>query len=575
MMYRNRIYWLRCGALEAIWPVLIVVGLIANSQAATAGTPGVFNIRNYGAIGDGKTLDTPAIHKAIEACAAAGGGQVLFPPGRYLSGTVHLKSHVTLFLEAGAALVGTTNLDQYQHPTPPAFMPEAKWGKWHRALILGDGLEDIAIAGQGMIDGNKVFDPTGEERMRGPHTFVFIDCRKVTVRDVSFADSANYAIFFQISDQVDIRNVKFTGGWDGVHFRGAPDRPCRDVSIVGCQFFTGDDSIAGRYWENTLISDCIINSSCNGIRLIGPATHLIIHDCLFYGPGIHPHRTSNRHNMLAGLNLQPGAWDATKGKLDDVLVSDITMHNVSTPFHFLLKPGNTAGNIIIERVTATGVYRAASSVESWAETSFANVVFRDVTIEYKGGGTREQARMTVKSPGVDARPLPAWGFYARNVQNLQFDNVRLRWEKEDLRPVLICEGVDRLTLEDFKFPRTAEVPEALVLNGVAHVQLRGVDFPTVEPRCTELKLVADDAAGRIIAGKPYSANVTVENGKQEGLAKIELAVAGQKTTRWLWLQAGEKKEVVLKGLTAPNSGIHEVRCGDVTQSLRVGEEGEK
>jgi hypothetical protein len=67
----------------------------------------------------------------------------------------------------------------------------------------------------------------------------------------------------------------------------------------------------------------------------------------------------------------------------------------------------------------------------------------------------------------------------------------------------------------------------------------------------------------------------VENGKQEGLAKIELAVAGQKTTRWLWLQAGEKKEVVLKGLTAPNSGIHEVRCGDVTQSLRVGEEGEK
>jgi hypothetical protein len=571
MMYQNRINWTCDYVSKAVRSVFMMVGLAVLTQAAIADTPGVFNIRDYGAVGNGVTLDTPAINKAIEACGTSGGGQVLFPPGRYLSGTVHLKNHVTLFLEAGATLVGTMNLDQYQHPIPPSFMPEARWGKWHRALILGDGLEDIAIVGQGVVDGNKVFDPTGEEKMRGPHTFVFINCHKVTVRDVSFMDSANYAIFFQISDQVDIRNVRFTGGWDGVHFRGARNRPCRNVSIVGCHFFTGDDSIAGRYWENTLISDCIVNSSCNGIRLIGPATHLIVHNCLFYGPGIYPHRTSNRYNMLAGLNLQPGAWDATEGSLDDVLISDITMHNVSAPFHFSLKRGNIAGNIIVNRVTATGVYWAASSVESWAETSFTNVIFRDVTIEYNGGGTREQARMNVKSPGVDARPLPAWGFYGRNVQNLQFDNVRFRCEKEDLRPVLICDGVGQLTLEDFKFQRPAEATESLMLNDVVDVRLRGVDFTAVEPRCTELKMVADDAVGRIIAGKPYSANVTVENGKQEGLAKIELAVNGQKTTRWLWLQAGEKKEVVFAGLVAPSSGIHLVQVGNLTQSLTVEE----
>jgi hypothetical protein len=480
-----RVNWSRDRASQAVRLVVIVVGLVVVTQAAIAGAAGVFNIQDYGAAGDGKTLDTTAIHNAVEACAAAGGGQVLLPPGRYLSGTVHLKSHVMLFLQAGATLIGTTKLDKYQHPTPPAFMPEARWGKWHRALILGDGLQDIAIAGHGVIDGNKVFDPNGEERMRGPHTFVFVNCRDVTVRDVSFVDSANYAIFFMVSDHVDIRNVKFTGGWDGVHFRGGPGRPCRDVSIVGCQFFTGDDSIAGRYWDKTLISDCIVNSSCNGIRLIGPATHLIIHDCLFYGPGIHPHRTSNRHNMLAGINLQPGAWDATKGNLDDVLISDITMHNVSTPFHFSLKPGNTAGNIVVDRATATGVYRAASSVESWAKTPFTNVVFRDVTIEYKGGGTRQQANMKVKSPGVDARPLPAWGFYARNVQNLQFDNVRLRCEKEDLRPVLICDSVEQLALEDFSFPRPAEAAEPLVLHDVGHVQFRGLK-----------KAVETDAASR-------------------------------------------------------------------------------
>ncbi len=572
MTQQNRIHRFPDSILKVIHPMIVIVGLLATTQSIIAAESGIFSIRDYGAIGDGKTLDTMAIQKAIDACSAEGGGQVLFPPGRYISGTIHFKSHVTLFLEAGATLVGTTELDKYQQPTIPAFMPEAKWGKWHRALILGNSAEDIAICGHGVIDGNKVFDPTGEERMRGPHTFVFVNCRNVKVHDVSFLDPANYAIFFQISDDVDIRNIKFTGGWDGVHFRGAPERPCRNVSIVGCQFFTGDDSIAGRYWENTLISDCIINSSCNGIRLIGPASGLIVHDCLFYGPGVRPHRSSNRYNMLAGLNLQPGAWDATKGSLDNVLISDITMHNVSTPFHFSLKPGNTAENISVNRVSATGVYRAASSVESWAQTAFKKVVFRDVTIEYKGGGARKQALMNVKSPGVDARPLPAWGFYARNVKNLIFDNVRLRCEKEDSRPVLMCEGIEWLTLEEFKYPPPVEINGAFALDDVMNIQLSGMKFLTFEPRYIELKLITNDTTHRLTVGKPYSAIVTVENVKQKrliGLLKIELVAAGQKKNRWLWLLSGEKKKVIFQGLIAPKAGTYEVRCGNITKSLHV------
>jgi hypothetical protein len=432
-----------------------------------------FSVRDYGAKGNGRTLDTRAINKAISACAAAGGGQVIFPPGKYLSGTVQLCSGLTLLLEAGATLVGSTNLDHYQRFSPPAGTPESKFNPtWHRALLLGEDLENVTIAGPGVINGNKVYDPKGEENMRGPHTILLGNCRQIFFRDFTVQDSANYAFLLENCQQADFRNLKITGGWDGIHFRGWPGRPCRDVTIIGCQLYTGDDAIAGRYWENVLISDCTLNSSCNGIRLIGPATHLLIHDCLLYGPGVHPHRSSKRNNMLAGLCLQPGAWDATKGNLDDVLVSNLTMHNVTTPFHFALKPGNTAGKISVSRVTATGIYRAAASVESWAEAPFTNVVFRDLNLEYEGGGTIRDAQKPIKGPGVDARPLPAWGFYARNVQNLVLEDVHLSLLKDDLRPALICDRIERLTLDDFKFPRTDGVTEPMVLTNVTKLRVQ-------------------------------------------------------------------------------------------------------
>jgi len=314
----SRREWLGKLALPTVGAV-VGAGLLQGKAAAVLPANAVkgvndsgarnYDLRDYGAKGDGITLDTAAFNSAIAACAAAGGGQVLVPPGLYLTGTIRLKSNIAFLLEDGAEILGTPDLMQYEWFTPPKGNPLAEIAPhWHRALLLGIDVENVTIAGRGMINGNKVSDPQGEENMRGPHAVLFGNSRSVVLRDISIKDAGNYAVMLEFTSEVEVRGIKITGGWDGVHFRGWKDSPSANVSIADSEFFTGDDGIAGWFWENTLISRCIFNSSCNGIRLIGPAQRLIIHDCLFFGPGRFEHRTSrerHRTNMLAGILLQP------------------------------------------------------------------------------------------------------------------------------------------------------------------------------------------------------------------------------------------------------------------------------
>ncbi len=520
----------------------------------------VVSVTEHGARGDGKTLDRAALNRAVAACAAAGGGQVRVPPGRYLTGTVRLRSGITFVLEAGAVLVGTTDLDQYESYAPPESRPGDR-NHWHRALVLGVGVENVTIMGPGVIDGNKVADPQGEEHMRGPHAVLFGDSRNIVLRDVRIHDAANYAVLLQRTSHVEVRGIECAGGWDGVHFRGRKDQPCHDVRIIDCEFSTGDDCIAGGYWQDTLIDRCVINSSCNGIRLIGPARNLIVHDCLFYGPGRHEHRTSreqHRTNMLAGLCLQPGGWDSTEGVLDDVKISDVVMHDVTTPLHLSIKPGNTAGSVWVDRLTATGVNLAAASLESWAEAPIGRVSLRDVSLEFTGGGEIDPARTEIRAPGVDARPLPAWGLYVRNVQALLLENVRLGVVRDDARPALIAEHVGTIDLDALKLPRGGPAP--LVLYDVGEVRSSAMSVTLVPARCLDLSVTA----------QPLAAVVTVAGGGQEGLARVELSVDGQTQARWVWLNAHERKSVSFSKLSVSGKGTHRIQCGDVARDVSTG-----
>jgi hypothetical protein len=207
---------------------ILLPSLLFLAAQAAFGAPGLYDVRDHGARGDGLAPDTAAINRAVAACAGAGGGQVRFPPGRYLSGTVRLRNKVTLHLEAGATLIGTPNLADYEQFSPPAGVFEATFKpSWHRALVLGVGVDDVAIEGDGAIDGNKVRDPAGEERMRGPHTILFGQSKGIAIRGVTIRDSANYAVLLEDCSQVVISGLVITGGWDGIHFRGWPEKPCR------------------------------------------------------------------------------------------------------------------------------------------------------------------------------------------------------------------------------------------------------------------------------------------------------------------------------------------------------------
>ena len=566
-----------CTSLRHLQPVAtlaLISSLLAtvHSGAAAVMSNRVFNVRDFGAVADGESLDTDAINRAIEVCANNGGGRVLFPAGRFLSGTVHLKSRVELFLDTGAVLLGTTNLDLYQSVHATNASPELPVSRWHRALILGQGVQDIAITGPGMIDGQHVFDPRGEERMRGPHTILLGSCRNFVLRDVLMTNAGNYALLFFFTDAVTVTNATFAGGWDGVHFRGSPKRWCQDVLITGCRFYTGDDAIAGSYWTNVLITNCVINSSCNGVRLIGPALHSAITHCDFPGPGVHPHRTSGaarRTNMLAGICLQPGAWVAMPGPLDDFRIEDVTMKNVAAPLHIVTRSGNPAGRITVERLRATGVYRAPCSVESWGEARFDEVVFHNVQVTFEGGGRIEDARLPVRMPGVDARKLPAWGFYARGVQRLTLENVQLLCERDEARPLFLADGVGQLAFDRCAFSRPAAMTDFMALTNVEEITLRETALPVVTPRIAGLKVMAGAVDGRFVAGRNFSGAVVVTNGASAGLGRIELRIVGRTVARWVWLEANARREILFHGLVAKSPGEIEVACGGLTERVRV------
>jgi hypothetical protein len=293
-------------------------------------------------------LMTAEIQKAIDGCAEKGGGVVEFPAGNYLTGGLHLRSNVTLLFDKGATLTGSGDYQDY-----------GKWD-WGNALIKGEHLTNIAIRGQGTLDGVSCRCRFGEEKFRGPHCIRLVDCDGIVISGIKIVRSANWAINCLRCRNARVERVTILGGHDGLHSRfGA------NFYVEGCDFRTGDDAFAGNDNQNFTVRNCKINTSCNGFRF--GCLDLLVEDCRIWGPGEYRHQISKRDNTLAAFvhfspqdvhpKLESGNWlikNVTVDAVDQFYVYDYRKGNWQT--------GRPVTTVRFENIRATNVKKAFTVV---------------------------------------------------------------------------------------------------------------------------------------------------------------------------------------------------------------------
>ena len=442
------------------------------------------NVLDHGAQGDGHTLDTLSIQKAIDHCAKTGGGTVVFPPGKYLTGTLFLKDHVHLNVTTGATLFGSPNLDDY--PAKMNGFPSRTDRYCSRALIRGEGLQDIGIWGQGILDGqgaqfrgNKASGEVFERMVKAyedqdrytphegyfdrPYLIQFVSCSQVLIEGVKLRNSAMWMQHYLDCDFVTIRGIDVYN-----HVGSNNDMIdidcCRNVIVSDCVGDTDDDALTlkstgARPTENVTITNCILRSHCNAIKAgtesAGGFRNITISNCVIQrseAPGV----IAGRREGLAGIALEI----VDGGTLNQVTIQNIVMEGTTAPLFLRLgnrarppKPSDpkpeigTFRNVFISDILARGAGRTGCSITGLPGHPIENVSLSNIRISFAGGGTTKETQaqpeeLEAKYPectmfGV----LPSYGFYCRHVRGLSIQDVRLELETPDERPPLVLENV--------------------------------------------------------------------------------------------------------------------------------------
>jgi polygalacturonase len=260
-----------------------------------------FNVKQFGAVSDGETPTTAQLQSAINACGAAGGGTVLVPAGGYVTGTLWLRSRVTLHLEAGATLLGSQRPDDFPVWSSRWEGPGVKPGR--AALICGENLDDVAITGRGTIDGRGRMWWDAQRRepgsLRRPLLVRLVDSRNVLVEGVTLRNSPMWTLSPLACDNVAVRGVTIHNPPDSPNTDGINPDSCRNVRVSDCHVDVGDDCIAiksgkeddGRRelrpCENVAVTNCTLVHGHGGVvigsEISGSVRNVVISNCVFVG----------------------------------------------------------------------------------------------------------------------------------------------------------------------------------------------------------------------------------------------------------------------------------------------------
>jgi len=465
--------------------------------------PRDYNIRRYGAVGDGSAKDTQSIQSAIDACAQSGGGTVRVPPGTYLTGTIQLRSGINLHLEHGAVLLASTDRSDY----PPELgtpnrqhdgreIPDWSSNSGREHLIVARNETNVAITGQGIINGQgKVFfgyDGSGREAVAyGPKGWrpvrmvAFVECRDVTIQGVSLIDAPGFALWPLGCDTVAIEGVTIRS--HGPNTDGIDIDCSQKVHISDCSVSTGDDAIAlksgtsrfgGRVvaCENVTVTNCNLSSETCGVR-VGYEGDAPIRNCTFSNLTISKTRTGL--NMLVPYHPDYGIHQGPS--IENILFQNIAM-DVKQAFFLSIddkavRPG-CIRNIVFSDIIATasrGNYIGGSGSIPVEKVRFDNV---DVTLT---------GEMDDSFSGVIPYPYSIWGywkrrglpygFYCRYVQDLSFRSVRIGWKDATgaWRSGFVCEEVENLDMDGVVAGPPSERTDSAVvhLSNVRNAFIRG------------------------------------------------------------------------------------------------------
>ena len=477
----------------------------------------VFDVKTFGAKGDGKSLDRDSINRAIETASAVGGGTVQFPAGTYLTGSIRLRSNITLQLAAGAVIEASPDPTAYDAAEPNEFTKYQDFGHshWHNSLIWGEGLDNISIVGHGLISGAKGLT-RGE---RGQDKAIALKlCRNVTLRDFSMLSGGHFAILATGVDNLTIDNLKIDTNRDAIDIDS-----CRNVRISNTSANTpNDDAIvlkttfalgAFRATEHVTITNCLVSGYDIGSLLDGTYKRTVTRAPDRDGPTGRIKLGTESNGDFRNITISNIVFDRSRGlalesvdgsHIEDVAISNITMREVSNSPIFIrlgsrlrAPEGTPVGSI--RRVSISNVVaydadpRYASIITGIPGHDVEDVSLSNIRLVYRGGLTLDDVAKQPTdlvntfffraSGGVPPREpfatperekeypepsmfglIPASGFFIRHSNGIRLSDVRVTQMKQDRRPALVIEEASEISLDGFTCDTPAGVPTVVMKN---------------------------------------------------------------------------------------------------------------